>query len=144
MSEPLTAALDLNEIRRLFWAEVTRHGRAECWLAQFAPVEGGLHACEGSRIRACHLIPKQEIKRTVHRKLTENAPSARAYELQLGSIVYDPRTAKPGCDRHHHLLDTARKLKIPRRKLPAAVEEFAREHGLEAWLDREYGERYGV
>lgn len=135
-----TAAMDLNEIRGLFWAEVTKHGRAECWLQRFAPDKRG---CQG-RIQACHLIPKQEIKRAVHRKLTEDAPSARAYELRLAAIVYDARTAVPGCERDHHRLDTSRLLKIPRKYLPAVLEEFAKEHGLEAWLDREYGERLGI
>lgn len=137
----MSQTMDLEEIRRLFWAEVTKYGRAECWLARWAPDK---RPCDG-RIRACHLIPKQEIKRAVHRKLTEELPSARAYELRLASIVYDARTAVPGCDRHHHQLDTSRRLKIPARKhLPAGVEEFAKEHGLEAWLDREYGERLGI
>jgi hypothetical protein len=41
---------------------------------------------------------------------------------------------------HHGLLDTSRKLKIPRERLPAGVEEMAAELDLAWWLDREYGE----
>lgn len=44
---------------------------------------------------------------------------------------------------HHGELDTKRSLKIPRRLLPAGVEDFAAEVGLLWWLDREYGELEG-
>lgn len=39
------------------------------------------------------------------------------------------------------MLDHARTLRIPREGLPGALEEFAAEHGLGWWLDREYGPR---
>ncbi len=34
-------------------------------------------------------------------------------------------------------------LRVPRYRIPAAVEEFAEELGLGWWIDREYGERAG-
>jgi hypothetical protein len=39
------------------------------------------------------------------------------------------------------MLDYARTIRIPRDALPLAVEEFAAEHGLTWWLEREYGLR---
>lgn len=43
-----------------------------------------------------------------------------------------------GLSGHHGMLDVARKLRIPRDRLPDAVEEFAAEHGLTWWLERGY------
>jgi hypothetical protein len=97
--------------------------RKRCWLAQFTDAP-----CDG-KLRKCHLIPKQLIRR------------------EVGLIdVYDERTwvwgcgGITGCSGHHGALDVARTLRIPRDKIPAKVEAFAEEHGLGWWLDREYGE----
>jgi hypothetical protein len=42
---------------------------------------------------------------------------------------------------HHGMLDTSRKIRLPRAVLPARLESFAEEHELLWWLDREYGPR---
>lgn len=94
----------------------------KCWLAQFSE-----KPCDG-RLRRCHLIPKQVIKR----------------EAQLS--VWDARSWVWGCGGptgvggHHGMLDSSRTLRIPRDRLPAGLEEFAAELGLSWWLDRTYGE----
>lgn len=102
-----------------------------CWLAQFGLIEtptglvpAHLHPtlgkCDGPMDPA-HLIPKQLLRR------------------ELGSRwVGFEEIVVPGCRRHHDLMDTARRLKIPRDALPESVERFADAHGLAWWLEREY------
>lgn len=95
-----------------------------CWFALHV-VDAG--PCDG-RLRKCHIIPKQRI--------LKDARSADPW---------DPRVIVLGCGGptgiggHHGQLDFSRKLRIPRDALPPSVEEFAAEHGLTWWLEREYG-----
>lgn len=84
-----------------------------------------LNACEGRFDRA-HLIPKQRLRLELGKK-RDTAESER----DLLTVW--------ACRRHHHLLDQARKLRIPRDRLPESVEQFAADHGLVWWLDTEYG-----
>lgn len=98
-------------------------GRPRCWLAEL-PDAG---PCDG-RLRKCHLIPKQTIKREVGK-----------------AAMWDDRAWVWGCGGptgiggHHGMLDYSRTLRVPRAALPVAVEAFAAEVGLTWWLDREYG-----
>lgn len=104
-----------------------------CWLAENAVDEtGDVGPCDGP-VKRAHLIPQQMMRRELGK------PAAR----KAGA---DPRGWVPGCLRHHDRLDRVRKLRIPRWRLPRAVEELAGE--LDAlldrprfgpWLDREYG-----
>jgi hypothetical protein len=95
-----------------------------CWIAATV-VDAG--PCDGWLVRA-HLIPKQLLKR-------EHVDP------------WDPRAWVPVCGGptgiggHHGQLDHSRTLRIPRDALPVMVEEFAAEHGLTWWLEREYGPR---
>lgn len=103
----------------------------DCWLAWHGVMEHGdpVPPCTGSLVRV-HLIPRQVLKR-------EHLPQLdpRTYVYACGGI-----TGGPG--GHHGMLDQGnRKLRIPRSALPIKVEEFALEHGIGWWLDREYGER---
>lgn len=90
-----------------------------CFLVQFSELP-----CSG-QLRRCHLIDAQLLRR-------------RCLD------VWDERVWVPGCggivglSAHHGQLDSYN-LTIPRHMLPAGVEEFAAEHGLEYWLDRRYG-----
>lgn len=143
-----TIDLTLDQIMLDFKREVCRHGRARCWLAQFDPAL--VPKCDGF-LRACHLIDKQNLKRELRVPLLDEVDgNPKILALRLATIVYDPRTSVAGCDKHHHQLDVSRTLRIPRKKLPAALEEFAREltatypYNFEAWLDRRYGERLGI
>lgn len=138
-------ALSIQQIQLDFKAEVCRNGRAKCWLAQFDPAV--LPKCDGFR-RACHLIDKQNLKRELRRPLLEEVDgNPRILDMRLATIIYDPRSSVCGCDKHHHMLDVSKTLRIPRESLPAAVEEFAAEltekypYNFKAWLDRRYGER---
>jgi len=90
-----------------------------------------------------HLIPQQTIKREVLR-CTHSTVMSPPVEYDL---LWDPRVWRWACggpmgsSGHHGMLDTARTLRIPRHAIPAETEEFAAEHGLTWWLDREYGGR---
>lgn len=102
-----------------------KRSRPSCWFASLP----GAGPCDG-RPRKCHLIPAQLIRREVS---------------SSSAVVWDDRVWVWGCGGpmgnggHHGQLDYSRRLRIPRALLPPAVEEFAAEHGLEWWLDREYG-----
>lgn len=102
-----------------------RKNRRRCWFADLP----GAGPCDGV-LRKCHLIPKQKIKREVGK-----------------AAMWDERVWVWGCGGptgiggHHGMLDYSRKLRVPRDRLPEAVEAFAEQHGLGWWLDREYGER---
>lgn len=99
-----------------------RRPRPSCWLASFSDAP-----CDG-KLRKCHLIAKQTIKREVGKQ-----------------HMWDDRSWVWGCGGpmgnggHHGMLDYSRTLRIERDRLPAAVEAFAAEHGIGWWLDREYG-----
>lgn len=92
----------------------------------FAGLDGA-GPCYG-KLRKCHLIPAQFIKREVGK-----------------SHIWDDRVwvwgcgGPMGCSGHHGMLDYSRTLRVPRERLPAGVEAFAVEHGVDWWLDREYG-----
>jgi hypothetical protein len=95
-----------------------------CWVAFNVP---GCGPCDGPLVRA-HLIKQQTIRREAGKQ-----------------HVWDDRVWVPCCGGptgvggHHGQLDYARSLRIPRSALPVMVEEFAAEHGLTWWLEREYG-----
>jgi hypothetical protein len=140
-----------------------------CWLQQHGLLEMPgrlvpvtlhpvLNACEGRR-DPCHLVPKRLLRREFPHgllRLVDDDPAAafRAIgaaeplgteyvQRSLELLLRDPRIIVEGCRRHHGLLDVAKKLRIPRDRLPVGVEEFAEELGpaITAWLDTEYGVR---
>jgi hypothetical protein len=100
--------------------------RRACWFAGL-PDAG---PCDGRLVR-CHLIRRQVLRREL------NAPPA---------VVDDPRCWVWGCGGptgaagHHGALDTARTLRVPRDRLPAAFVEFVEELWLGWWAEREYPE----
>jgi hypothetical protein len=97
-----------------------------CWVALNVI---GCGPCDGRLVKA-HLIPKQTIRREVGR------------EHMWDDRVWVPVCGGPqGIGGHHGALDYSRRLRIPRDRIPEMVEEFAAEHGLVWWLEREYGER---
>ena len=118
--------------------------------------------CSGVLIRA-HLIPKQRIAREFpHGAYRTEAGAWRPVPrgtvdirelgltgefLPLDGIVWDRRVWVPMCGGpmgnagHHGMLDAGgvNRLRIERAWLPAAVEEFAVEFGLEWSLEADYG-----
>lgn len=99
-----------------------RRRQKSCWLAQFSEVP-----CDG-KLRKCHLIPAQTIKREVGKK---HAWDERAVVWGCGGAM--------GVSGHHGMLDSSRTLRVPRACLPPDLEVFAVEMGLVWWLDRTYG-----
>lgn len=128
----------------------------------------GAGPCDGALIRA-HLIPRQLLKREFpYGAWWDEAaqrwvrPTGRVRRVgavhwagvgadwphrSLRSLMDDENTWVPCCggpmgvSGHHGMLDTSRKLRIPRERLPVKVEAFAEALGLGWYLDREYGER---
>jgi hypothetical protein len=98
----------------------------DCWLAWHAHVEHGdpMPCCSGSLVRV-HLIPRQLLRRE---RLPQLDP--RTYVYACGGPM--------GNAGHHGMLDGSRRLRIHYADLPIKVKEFAAEHGLGWWLEREY------
>lgn len=90
----------------------------------------GAGPCDGRLVR-CHLIPRQTLKR----------------ELNAGrSVLEDPRSWVWGCGGamgagggHHGMFDTARRLRVPRHRLPPEFVEWCEGLGLGWYVDREFG-----
>lgn len=91
----------------------------------------------------CHLIKEQTIEREVWAKRRRLTAQQRG-GLTKTALLKDPRWTVWGCFHHHWDLDKARKLRIPRSRLPPDLEEAAAEYGILWWLDREYGSAQSV
>jgi hypothetical protein len=104
--------------------------RPRCFLARFSE-----EPCDGLLVR-CHLLPRSLLRREL-----------AVDKMELARLMWDERIFVAACGGlmgntgHHGAFDTARTLKVPRWAIPAGLEEFAAEHRLGWWLDREYGER---
>jgi hypothetical protein len=96
-----------------------------CFLSQFTD-----RPCDGRLVKA-HLIRRQVLRRLVGPQAEHDD---RTWVWSCGGPV--------GMGGHHGMLDYARTIRIPRERLPGALEEFVAEHPqLAYWLDREYGIR---
>jgi hypothetical protein len=136
-----------------------------CWFADLP----GAGPCDGALVR-CHLVAQQLLKREFPHGawrlqhdgfdgwvnyLPLAAQGEPEHELRwphlpLRKILDDPRCWVWGCGGptgvggHHGRLDYSRTLRVPRSRLPAAVEAFCEQLGLSWWLSRTYGEKEGV
>jgi hypothetical protein len=121
----------------------------------------GAGPCDGALIRA-HLLPRQLLKREFPQGVAFCDERGRWVDAR-GEFAYDDdkglrmRSLRELCDDenawipccggpmgvsgHHGMLDTSRKLRIPREKVPVKVEAFAEALGLGWYIDRTYGER---
>lgn len=99
--------------------------RPSCWFASLP----GAGPCDG-RLRKCHLLPAQLLKR-------EGLSRFRWHEAVWVWGCGGPM----GISGHHGMLDHSRTLRVPRERLPEALETFAAEYDLDWWLDRTYGLR---
>lgn len=110
-----------------------------CFFAPFSE-----KPCNG-RLRKCHLIPKQTIRRELRpdRQLVAALGYVPA-EPKPEELIWHPAVWVPGCGglhgsgAHHGAFDNGR-LTVPRSALPAALEAFAEEHRLGWYLDKRYG-----
>lgn len=102
----------------------------ECQLARFSDRD-----CDGPLVRA-HLIPRQVLLRELPPEESAAAiQDPRSYVMACGGAT--------GVGGHHGELDFGgvRRIRIPRKLLPKNLDQFAREHRLEWWLDARYGPR---
>jgi hypothetical protein len=108
---PPAAAFDVASARA--WREAARAG-----ICVMCGSRQGLHG---------HHVIRQQLLRGL----------ARRRELDYEELRWDRRNLLVVCERDHADHHGALK-RIPRSKLPAAAIEFARKHGLEAVIEREY------
>lgn len=115
-----------------FWAKVTEDGTKPCWFNNEDCSDWPLWHCD-----AHHLISKRQIKSYFQTRAHRDIDSREFWEDERDRALADPRNGIPCCRYHHNQLE-AHRLSIARSELPESVEEFAKDYGLEAQLDRLY------
>lgn len=144
------ASVEVEQLRRA-WAEavvlggVTRRASPRpalpCWFGENIP---GIDSCEG-QIEGAHWIKRQRIGK--HGSQIGNWKTVGEGEGEfcwhwdpfiLWAAEWDPRNGVPACNKHHTRFDGQRmpSLVVVREHVPAAVEAFARDWGLEPELAR--------
>jgi hypothetical protein len=109
-----------------------------CYLARFSD-----RPCDG-RLISAHLVPRKLLRRQFPKGTTVQRDGEEIF-VSLAEMVLDQRTWVWACggimgnSGHHGMLDTSRTLRVPRWALPAGLEAFAAEVGVEWWVEREYG-----
>lgn len=105
-----------------------------CWLALHGRFENGkMPPCDGRLVKV-HLLKWEVIKREL--------PASVARELHWDTRVWVWGCGGPtGVGGHHGALDYSRRLRIPRKAIPRGLEELAKKHGLQWWLDLTYQRR---
>lgn len=109
-----------------------------CWFGENVP---GIDPCEG-RIEGAHWIKRQRVGRVMAYALEGGADVNEAEEtVQLAE--WDPRNGIPSCSKHHrrfdgHRVDATNELVIWRHEVPAHVEAFAADYGLETALEEKH------
>ena len=100
----------------------------DCWLAQHGHMEKDdpMPPCEGRLIRA-HVISQQELRKRGLEKYTGD-PST--YVLACGGLT--------GLTGHHGMFDMSKKLRVRFGELPQATLDFALNHNLTRYLERNY------
>lgn len=109
----------------------------ECWVCDLTDDPRWHARCidvSGHERDGHHLVPKQTIKRELRRVYSPD---------ELREVLWDPRNGIPVRRYCHDLLERCM-FRIPRLRLPASVEEFAGDVGLDWYLDRTYGFRAEV
>jgi hypothetical protein len=87
--------------------------------------------CDGRLVKA-HLIPQQTLLRELPAELSASLVwDRRVWVLACGGIM--------GNAGHHGHLDYSKRIRVPRKQIPAATEEFAQQYDLGWVLDRLYG-----
>jgi hypothetical protein len=106
-----------------------RNGTPYCYLFHRGHREDGrpMTECNGRLVEA-HLLPKQLLKRHGVTEL-----------YAVGSWVWACGGPDYGADGHHGEFDSSRTLRLARFQIPDLTERFAKQYGLEWYLDRTYG-----
>lgn len=92
-----------------------------------------------------HWIKKQTIASVVRTTAWMQGASLKTADAEVYLAIHDDRNLSVLCRTHHERFHNKR-FYVKRSELPAAralrplpaVEDFARDFGLEAWLDRDY------
>lgn len=144
----------LRELRGQWWLAVcAEHSRGNlyrgrgCWFAENVP---GTDDCEGE-IEGAHWIKRQRVEEEVARMVGVSktqikhfdrivAPELRAQVESVLLAAWDPRNGVPACEKHHrrfdgHRVDAANELIVWRHEVPAPVESFCLDWGLETALE---------
>jgi hypothetical protein len=134
-----------------------------CWVCDvLAPGAAEIHRCRelsAGILDGHHVLPKQLLKREFPRGAVEvhwdgggvgwgRDPGLPPYRPEAGvtpaprrsleELLWDPRVGVPVRRWHHDQWENAR-LSVPRASLPAEVETFAEEVGLQWWIERSFG-----
>lgn len=125
-----------------------------CWLAQHDPAR---RPCSGPHERF-HFVGRQRVENAMWDRLrdalieeddgeggTFRTPFLRfeVWDLTL-LAAWDPRNGGVGCEHHHRRFDghacssRAPKIVVPRLALPAHVEDWGADYGLEHELERKF------
>ena len=89
-----------------------------------------------------HVLKQQTIRSRLRTTLRDlRIADRKAYERIEDEALGDIRNMVVCCNLHHQRITNAR-IKFTRDVVPESVERFARDHGLEPALDREYGPRH--
>lgn len=139
---------------------------APCWFGRTAeterrseveigPVDVGepYGPCDGP-IEGAHWIKRQTVERWIRTQMGEAVVLAQfepelvvePYDVEtlVALAAWDPRNGVPACERHHRIFDSQRvplpseQIVIWRHQVPAHVEAFATDWGLEHELDRKH------
>jgi hypothetical protein len=117
-----------------------------CWACAYVPDVDRLRCTRMSagKLDAHHVLPKQLLEREYPHgvvldaaKRWVRAASAGQDVRPLAALLMDARNGMPLRRYHHDVLEAAQ-LRVPWRKLPAPVLEFAGELGLTVELERRY------
>lgn len=110
---------------------------SRCFFRQFAP--DGLRECQGPTQRH-HAIKQQTIRRLFPRlPMFASDEEIRENKRRLNQALNDGRNHLMACKRHHDLHEQAKAIPVPREELPAVLELFAADYGLEYELERMFG-----
>lgn len=117
-----------------------------CWFGAVVP---GLDSCDGP-IEGAHWIKRQRVERSladrlrwalIRDNLGVDLPLEPGEARDLITLaVWDPRNGVPACEKHHrrfdgHRVDATNELVVWRHEVPAPVEAFAKDWGLETALE---------
>ena len=109
-----------------------------CWLAQHDPLK---RPCEG-RLERFHWINRQRVENAlgVLLRIQVYIGSEEDREYLILLAAWDARNGGIGCEAHHRRFDShaTPSLVVPRSSLPAHVEEFTADWGLELELERRF------
>lgn len=122
-----------------------------CWFGENVP---GIDSCDGD-LEGAHWIKRQRVEKRIawlfdvpeavvkaasRHGIEKVAPNWREAVEAVWLAAWDPRNGVPGCEKHHRQfdgqrVDARRPLIVWRHEVPASVELFCRDWGLDTALE---------